>query len=140
MERIDHGVNVLDDPGLVALAKAKRIGFTVVPIVLYGPLPGAINIQYFDRCATAAKAMLDAGLLVTLASDDPGIMCRLYVGQIYVSTWERLNLPASDTVTFARNGFEMARISSADRQRYLAMVDDVVKRFPSASSAVVSAK
>ena len=134
VERIDHGVNVLDDPALVARAREKQIGFTVAPALLYGPAPGAVKTFYFDRCARAAKAMLDAGLLVTLASDDPGIMCSQYVGEVYVATQARLDLSAAEMVAFARNGFAMAWLSAADRARYLAMLDAYVQHFPSPES------
>ncbi len=135
VERIDHGVNVLDDPALIARAREKHTGFTVAPALLYGPAPGAVNTFYFDRCARAAKAMLDAGLLVTLASDDPGIMCSQYVGEVYVATQARLDLSAAEMVAFARNGFAMAWLPAADKARYLALLDAYVQHFPSPESA-----
>lgn len=130
VERIDHGVNVLEDPALVARARERRIGFTVAPALLYGPAHGAVNARYFDRCALGAKAMLDAGLLVTLASDDPGLFCSQYVGEVYVAVRERLDLSAGDMVAFARNGFEMAWLKPDERAAYLARLDAYVKAFP----------
>lgn len=83
VERIDHGVNVLDDEELVELARQSNIGFTVCPAKMYDS-DLEIRMGYFMRCAEAAKGMLDAGLRVTLSSDDPGIMCSCYIGDIYV--------------------------------------------------------
>jgi adenine deaminase len=135
VERIDHGVNILDDPALVALARERHIGFTVAPALIYGPVPGAFATGYFDRCALGAKAMLDAGLRVTLASDDPGLFCNQYVGDVYVAVRERLGLSAEDMTAFARNGFEMAWLKPAERAAYLARLDAYVKAFPGMQSA-----
>jgi adenosine deaminase len=91
-ERIDHGINTLDDPELTTRARNQRIGFTVCPTYLYGATHGEVDSHYFDRCARAAKEMLDARLCVTLSSDDPGMMCSCYVGDIYNDVCELLDL------------------------------------------------
>jgi adenine deaminase len=128
VERIDHGVNVLDDPQLISHALENKIGFTVCPTMLYTPIPGEINTGYFQRCASAAKDMLDVGLRVTLASDDPGVMCSQYVGDVYVNVSEELDLSTRDMITFAQNGFEMAWLGEEDKHKYLEKIDSYVKQ------------
>jgi adenosine deaminase len=64
-DRIDHGLNVLDDPELVAIARERGLGFTVCPLAygthVVGIVPELARI----------RRMLDAGLKVSIGSDDP---------------------------------------------------------------------
>jgi adenosine deaminase len=66
-ERIGHGIRVLEDPDLVAEVRERGIGFDVCP---------TSNLMTRSAPSTAEHplpAMLDAGLLCTLASDDPSM-------------------------------------------------------------------
>lgn len=65
VDRIDHGLNVLEDPALVAAARDRGLGFTVCPLA-YGTHVVGI-VPELQRIAE----MLDAGLLVSIGSDDP---------------------------------------------------------------------
>lgn len=64
-ERIDHGIRVMEDPELVRRMAAEQIPLTVCPIsnVLLNATP---SIERHPL-----PAMLDAGLLVSVHSDDP---------------------------------------------------------------------
>jgi adenosine deaminase len=68
-ERVDHGISVLEDAALVARLAARRMPFTVCPNANVRINP--------DVCAELAdhpvRAMRDAGLLVTLNTDDPAL-------------------------------------------------------------------
>ncbi len=122
-ERIDHGINVLDDNELVEYAKEKQIGFTVCPTFFYTRDVNKLRVEYFEKCAKAAKKMLAEGLCVTLASDDPGIMCCRYVGEIYEEVRHFCELPWEAIVQLVKNGFKMAWIEVEERMKYLESVD-----------------
>jgi adenosine deaminase len=68
-ERIDHGVAIVEDADLLARVAAARIPVTVCP---------ASNIVIANRFPSLAehpfRAMRDAGLLVTVNTDDPAMM------------------------------------------------------------------
>jgi len=65
VERIDHGINCLDDETLVDRIKNSNIGLTVCPIS---------NSHVSDGLkASEVKLLLDQSLLVTINSDDPAI-------------------------------------------------------------------
>jgi adenosine deaminase len=68
-ERIDHGISVIDDAELVARLADRRLPFTVCPNANVRINP--------DVCAELAdhplRVMRDAGLLVTLNTDDPAL-------------------------------------------------------------------
>jgi adenine deaminase len=63
VERIDHGVNCLDDEALVQRLTDSGVGLTACPIS---------NSHVSDGLkAREIKAMLERSLLVTINSDDP---------------------------------------------------------------------
>jgi adenosine deaminase len=64
-ERIDHGVRSLEDPELVAHLRAQRVPLTVCP--LSNVRLGGVSSIDLHRL----RDMLDAGLMVTINSDDP---------------------------------------------------------------------
>ena len=68
-QRIDHGVRLVDDPALLARVAAERIPLTCCPLsnVLLTRL-------YPDVPAHPFGALRAAGVLVSLNSDDPGMM------------------------------------------------------------------
>ncbi|MFT4288915.1 adenosine deaminase [Nocardioides sp.] len=64
-QRIDHGLNVMESDALVELARTRRIGFTVCPLPYSThPTRGLPELEVI-------RGMLDAGLLVSVGSDDP---------------------------------------------------------------------
>jgi adenosine deaminase len=66
-ERIGHGVRVLEDPEVIAIARDRRIVFEVCPTSNYQS--GVFTS--LDQHPLAA--MVNAGLLVTVNTDDPAI-------------------------------------------------------------------
>jgi adenosine deaminase len=52
--------------------------------------------------------MLDAGLKVTISSDDPAYMGSEYLNDVLYRAVARSGLSRADLVTLARNGFEAA--------------------------------
>ena len=65
VERIDHGVRSLEDPELVAHLRDQRVPLTVCP--LSNVRLGGVSSIDLHRL----RDMLDAGLMVTINSDDP---------------------------------------------------------------------
>jgi adenosine deaminase len=109
VERIDHGVACLQDPLLVAELAHTRLPLTVCPLS---------NLKLCvvkDLSAHPLKRMLDAGLCVTINSDDPAYFGG-YMNANFVQTVEALGLTRDEVVTLARNSFE-ASFLSADRRR-----------------------
>ena len=66
VERIDHGYSILDDPDVARLVADRGIPLTVCPVsnVVIGNLVPRLEAHPWPR-------MVDAGLHVTLNSDDP---------------------------------------------------------------------
>lgn len=125
VERIDHGMNVLDDPALIAEVRARGIGLTAAPTLYYREIPGRM-----ERRAGAVRDLLAAGLLVSVNSDDPGLKRSLYVADLMERVAQTVGLSRADLVQLARNSFESAWLEPAVKARYLAMLDSEVQQAP----------
>lgn len=87
-ERIGHGVRVMEDPNVVALARERRVPFEVCLTSNYHS--GVIK----DLSSHPFRSMLDAGLTVLLNTDDPSI-CQITLSDEYRRACNDLGLPMS---------------------------------------------
>jgi adenine deaminase len=112
--RIDHGVNTLEDKRLVAEIKRRSLTLTVCPIS---------NAYVTDGSkAEAIAAMLEAGLRVTVNSDDPAYFPG-YMNENLYRVQKEVNLGKAGLVQLAENAFEGAWLPRATRDRYLAELE-----------------
>jgi adenosine deaminase len=119
VERVDHGVRCLEDDTLVERLRDQRIPLTVCPF-------SNVRLCVVDRLEDHPLArMLEAGLLVTVNSDDPAYFGG-YVGENFDGVRDALGLDPEQLRTLARNSFEAAFISPEQRAAYLAEVDAYV--------------
>lgn len=116
VDRIDHGGNIVQSPELVALAKSRDISFTVCP-----SFSGKVNTG--TQSIDALRAMLDAGLKVTVNSDDPAYMGSEYINEVLVRTWKESHLTPAELVHIERNAFNTAWIPAGQRDGYLARLE-----------------
>jgi adenine deaminase len=121
VERIDHGVNCLEDGALVARLGRDGIGLTVCPVSNRWVTDGLKAVEL--------KIMLDRSLRATVNSDDPAYFSA-YVNQNLAAAQEAVGLTVAELARLARNSFEIAWISPADRDRYLAELDAYVRQVP----------
>lgn len=114
VERIDHGVNALEDAALVAAIQERGLGLTVCPIS---------NSYVTDSMqADAVRRMLDLGLRVTINSDDPAYFPG-YVQENLIAIQAALELSREELVQLQRNAFEISWLPRETRDAYLAELD-----------------
>ena len=114
VERIDHGVNALDDPELVRVIQERGLGLTVCPIS---------NSYVTDSMqADAIRRMLDLGLRVTINSDDPAYFPG-YVQENLVAITAALGLTREEVVQLERNAFQISWLPPEARDAYLGELD-----------------
>ena len=117
VSRVDHGVRCLEDPALVDRLRRERMPLTVCPL-------SNVKLRVFDTLAHHnLKALLAAGLCATINSDDPAYFGG-YVNDNYVAVQAALGLSPADLHTLAKNSFEASFISEAEKQRYIALLDE----------------
>ena len=112
--RIDHGVRCLEDPALVARLAAERVPLTVCPL-------SNVKLCVYPAMAQhRIKELLDAGLCVTINSDDPAYFGG-YVNANYLETFAALpQLTVRHAWQFAANSFEASFASAAQKQAFRA--------------------
>ena len=117
VERIDHGVRALESPALTARLAQERMPLTVCPL-------SNIKLCVFDALHNHALArMLDAGLAVTLNSDDPAYFGG-YLNDNFVQAFEALpELGPRQAYTLARNSLEASFVDAAVKARWVAALD-----------------
>ena len=120
VHRIDHGNRALEDPALVARLAAERMPLTVCPL-------SNLRLRVVpDMKAHPLRRMLQAGLMVTVNSDDPAYFGG-YVTENFLAMQQALDLTREEIVTIARNGFLAAFCDEAIRQRHLLAFDAFLK-------------
>jgi len=128
VDRIDHGNACMDDPTLVAQLVDRGIALTVCPL-------SNLRLQVVPSLeAHPLKAMLAAGLRVTVNSDDPSYFGG-YVNDNYLQCRQALGLTRDELSTLARNSFRAAFMPQEARDRCLAAVDAHVTRHASPAMA-----
>lgn len=121
-ERIDHGVACLQDPALVARLREERIPITVCPL-------SNVRLRVVGTLADhPAGRMLEAGLNVSLASDDPAYFGG-YVDRNYVDTFAALGLDGAAAYRMARNGLESAFVDAEEKRRLVERLDAYASSF-----------
>ncbi|MCD6667053.1 MAG: adenosine deaminase [Hydrogenophaga sp.] len=113
VQRIDHGVAALQDPLLMAELTHTRLPLTVCPL---SNLKLCVVDDLRDH---PLKKMLDAGLCVTINSDDPAYFGG-YMNENWTQTVQALQMDRDDVVAIARNSFEASFISDQRRAECLA--------------------
>jgi len=110
VDRIDHGVNSLEDPALCAVIAERGLGLTVCPV------SNRFCVQ--DLTAGHIRRMLQLGMRATVNSDDPAYF-RAYMNENLRALHEEGGMTVPEIVQLVRNGFEVAWLDDARRGAYL---------------------
>jgi adenine deaminase len=110
VERIDHGVNALEDSALIREINARQLGLTVCPIS---------NSYVTDSLkAGEIKSLLDAGVRATINSDDPAYFPG-YVNENFIALGEAVPVTRDEVAQLARNAFTVSWLAREERERYV---------------------
>ena len=122
VERIDHGVQALQDPALMARLVKDRIPLTVCPL-------SNLKLRVFPTLAQHNLGrMLDAGIVATVNSDDPAYFGG-YINQNFTETFAALGLGAQQAYQLAHNSFEASFIGDAQKRQYIDRLNATFESF-----------
>ena len=110
VDRVDHGVNILSSPELVAEVKRRGIGLTLCPVSNRFVTDGTKSAELLR--------LLDEGVRVTVNSDDPAYFTA-YVLDNLLTVQKELNLSREQMITLQRNAIEASWAPPAVRQAFL---------------------
>jgi adenosine deaminase len=124
--RIDHGVRAAEDPVLLERLRSERIPLTVCPL-------SNVKLRVFDSIDQHnLPQLLDAGLCVTINSDDPAYFGG-YINENFHVVSDAFDLTENQISTLAGNSFEAAFIDEAHRRSLLSDLQSAssgVKQLP----------
>ena len=114
--RIDHGVRCLEDAAVTERLRRERVPLTVCPL-------SNVRLRVFPTITDHnMRRLLDAGLLVTVNSDDPAYFGG-YVADNYRALNKGLGLPGAALARLAKNSFEASDLSDEEKKAHIAAVD-----------------
>ena len=117
--RIDHGVRAVDDDALVARLRREQVTLTVCPL-------SNLRLGVVGSLAEhPLKRLLDAGVAVTVNSDDPAYFGG-YLVDNYLAVATALDLSRTDLAALARNSITGSLLPTARRAKLLAELDAYV--------------
>jgi adenosine deaminase len=117
--RIDHGVRASEDAELQRRLAREHTPLTMCPL-------SNLELQVTpDLAQHPLKRLLDAGLRVTVSSDDPAYFDG-YLAANYAAVQRALDLSRDDVVALARNSITASWLPDARQTRLLAEIDAFV--------------
>src|SRR4051812_42572806 len=118
VERVDHGVNALEDPALVAEINRRGLGLTCCPIS-NSYVAGGLKSREI-------KHLLDAGVRATINSDGPAYFPG-YMNENLAAIEQAVRLSRDELVRLARNAFAISWLPGDDRDDYVDALDAYVE-------------
>ncbi len=119
-QRLEHGVRAIEDPNLIAEIKRRGVGLDVCPISNHKLMSGITLATH------PIRPLFDAGVKVTVSTDDP-ISFGNSLTDEYVALAERSGFSRRELAILARNGFEVALMTDAQKKPWLDQLDVVIK-------------
>jgi len=122
VDRIDHGNRSLEDGELVGILRERGVPLTVCPL-------SNLRLAVVKTLkAHPLPRMLEAGLKVTVNSDDPAYFGG-YVNDNYRQVADAVGLSKDDIVTLARNSFDASFLPTERKRAYDEEVLRVAREF-----------
>lgn len=115
VDRIDHGINSLEDEVLCQEIAGRGLGLTVCPVS---------NRFVVQNLTTGEiKQMLEKGMKVTINSDDPGYF-RAYLTDNFLALIEEVDFSEQEIRQLNRNAFDASWLDESRKSHYLKLVDE----------------
>ncbi|MFF9182671.1 adenosine deaminase [Streptomyces misionensis] len=122
VERVDHGLRCMEDPALVERLVRERIPLTLCPL-------SNVRLRTVDTLADhPLPAMLDAGLLCTVNSDDPAYFGG-YADDNFRAVARTLDLGEDRLRELARNSFLASFLEDDEERRARCLAEVAVYEF-----------
>ncbi len=111
-ERIDHGVQCVQDDQLLAELKRTRVPLTVCPL-------SNVKLCVYDNLSQhPIKKLLDMGLCVMVNSDDPAYFGG-YINDNYIELFKALDMNEDDAIALAACSIEAAFVPQSKKDLWL---------------------
>lgn len=116
IDRVDHGNRSMEDPALIDHLRDSQMTLTNCPL-------SNLSLCVIDKIEESpVKRMLDAGLHVTVNSDDPAYFGG-YMNQNFEAVAAALDLSRDEIIRLAKNSFDGSFLTGAEKAAHLAAID-----------------
>ena len=114
VDRIDHGINSLEDEAMCDEIVRRGLGLTICPV----------SNRFVVQSLTAdeIRSMLQKGMKATVNSDDPAYF-RAYMNDNFIALQEEGDFTKEEILQLSRNAFEIAWLDEAQKKAYLGVLD-----------------
>jgi adenosine deaminase len=116
VSRIDHGNRSLDDDQLI-----KHLAETQIPLTVC-PLSNLALKVVEDLKDHPLVKLMDAGLMVTINSDDPAYFGG-YMNENYIGVANALDLSKKQIIELAKNSFKSSFLSDDEKEKMIMQVE-----------------
>jgi adenine deaminase len=125
IERIDHGIAIVEDPELVRRVAGDQVPLTVCP------WSNVVIANRYDRLeAHPFRAMRDAGLRMTVNTDDPAMM-EWDLGREYEALGAAQGFDLADLARIAVDGIDSTWLDDNDKAALRREFEDEIARLGS---------
>jgi len=112
VERIDHGVQSMNDLDLIKRLVQDRIPLTVCPL-------SNLKLRVYPSLTQhTIGRMLEAGIVATINSDDPAYFGG-YINENFTQTFAALQLGSQQAYQLALNSFHASFIDASEKARHI---------------------
>ena len=115
VDRIDHGVNSLEDDALCDKIVEKGLGLTVCPV------SNRFVVQ--NLTTSEIKIMLKKNMKVTINSDDPGYF-RAYLTDNFLALIDEVDFDLDEIKQLNKNAFDVSWLEPERKAHYLKMAEE----------------
>src|ERR1700737_2619869 len=116
VDRVDHGVNVVYSKDLMEImAKRPEMGLTVCPV--------SNSYVVGNMCEDRIATLMEAGVKVTINSDDPSYMGERYVEENLIALQQTMNLSKSQLAMFQKNAVDICWADKGAKEKLMAEID-----------------
>ncbi|TKA26665.1 hypothetical protein B0A50_04773 [Salinomyces thailandicus] len=129
VERIDHGIRLIEDPALLEEVARRGILLTVCPLsnVLLRCVPSVAELPI--------RKFLDKGVRFSISSDDPAYFGGNYVLDNYRAVQDAFELTVGEWKRICENAIRGSWCSEDRKNEMLGRLDSVIQRWSSEGSA-----
>ncbi|KAF1939856.1 putative adenosine deaminase [Clathrospora elynae] len=117
-ERIDHGLNVLDQPDLVPALNQRGIGLTLCPHAYH-------RRQSTETLFPKIKKLIEENVKLCINSDDPTYMHDVWIDGNMQKVYTYCALSKADMVRLGKNGVEMCWADEQTKKELMVELDQV---------------
>jgi adenosine deaminase len=114
--RVQHGIRAIEDAAVVALARDRWVTFDTCPI-------SNLKLRVVPTLAEhPLRRLMQAGVRCTVSTDDPLVFANR-VSDEYLALFNEAGFSRGELAQLARNGWAVADVPGAVRQKWLAEID-----------------